>query len=295
MSARIGSIPVPPRTTSRANRCQRRAPRTIEWPPGVAKRATRRAGLPGPQGEVRRELRRHPAVAAAVQDRDGPAAQVIRPAHPGGVQGASAQTAATCGSPPARSAARPPIECPTSTIGTLGAVLVAQPLDRPADVGVGVGRGAVPAGHPVAEQVRADAPVAGAARADELLDGAHPHQRQGGVARRGHAASPSRRGRTAPGRGPRRAAVALQARAVDGWVRHAAVLGSLPSSGGRSRTLRTPAPAGWPGFRRGGDRRGAWPGPGRRGRRPASRARLTRLGPLPPLEARGPPAAAGRW
>ena len=40
--------------------------------------------------------------------------------QPCGVQGASAQTAATWGSPPARSAARPPIEWPTRTTGTSG-------------------------------------------------------------------------------------------------------------------------------------------------------------------------------
>ena len=122
-------------------------------------------------------------------------------------------------------------------------------------------------------------PRSAGASADELLDGAHPHQRQRRVARAARRSSPSRRGRTARGRGARPGGVALERVAVTASMQRFSALCRV------RRSVRSSAPA-----RSGcGQRRGA--ARSRSPRSPAlSRARLTAVGPLPPLERPADPA-----
>ena len=225
MSARIGSIPVAPRTTSRANRCQRRAPRTIEWPPGAVKRATGAPACAGPQGEVGRQLRRHPAVAAAVQDRDGPAAQVghrLTRRRPGRERADGRDLRVAAGAQRRPAAHRVPDQhdrharrrarrgAARSPSGRRCRRRPRRRSSRPPGSGAGACR----------------CPRSAVRRADELLDGPHPHQRQGARRAAAPRSSPSRRGRTGRCRGRRPRRRGCRGAGPQGRVRHAAVLGS---------------------------------------------------------------------
>ena len=140
-----------------------------------------RAGPRGPQGEVGREGRRHPPVSPAVQDRDRAAPQVAhRLAGRGpGCERAHGRHLRVAAGPQRRPAAH---RMADQDDGHVGTVLVPDPVERPADVGVGVGGRAVPPGHAVAQQLGGDAPVAGGPP-DEPLELAHPDQGQGAAAR----------------------------------------------------------------------------------------------------------------